>query len=67
MIDPKLKYKIMTVKLLEERFEGKKITGKCKHKLYFSSDDPCARCAYCTIDGNDYSESKEKPPVALPG
>ncbi|MGF7185977.1 uncharacterized protein YcbX [Desulfitispora alkaliphila] len=38
------------------------ITGKCRHNIYFNNDDPCTRCAFCTIDGNDYSDFRQGKP-----
>jgi hypothetical protein len=37
------------------------ITGKCKHDVYFEKGDPCYHCAFCTIDGNDYSKLRTEP------
>jgi hypothetical protein len=41
--------------------DRKEITGRCRHGMYRQPGDPCCGCAFCTIDGNDYSDRKEKP------
>jgi hypothetical protein len=46
------------VEIIMER----QIDGKCRHNVYHKQSDPCFRCAFCTIDGNDYSDSRSGKP-----
>ncbi|MDW7675438.1 MAG: hypothetical protein SCK28_13000 [Bacillota bacterium] len=41
----------------------KQIDGKCRHNIYLKNDDPCIQCAFCTIDGNDYSDYRYGKPL----